>query len=108
MTDGGTVLIWNCSDLLTGHLDNLGLIELLRRECKFMVLFDAGHDPSCTCEDLSYVLGAFKHKCVFTALIKNKQGKDVLVSVEKAINNFRRSTQQTLCIRSVVFVGVPF
>jgi len=25
-----------------GHLDNLGLIELLRRECKLMICFDAG------------------------------------------------------------------
>lgn len=35
-----------------GHLDNLGIIELLKRRVSQIVAFDCGHDPTGQCEDL--------------------------------------------------------
>lgn len=35
-----------------GHFDNLGLYELIRRRCRFIVVSDAGADPDYTFEDL--------------------------------------------------------
>jgi hypothetical protein len=35
-----------------GHFDNLGLYEMVRRMCRFIVVVDAGCDPHCKFEDL--------------------------------------------------------
>ena len=35
-----------------GHFENLGLYEMVRRRCRFIVLVDAGCDPKFTFEDL--------------------------------------------------------
>ncbi len=35
-----------------GHLDNLGVYELLRRRCATIYSFDGGADPKHTCSDL--------------------------------------------------------
>lgn len=35
-----------------GHFENLGLYEMVRRRCRFMVAIDAGCDPDFTFEDL--------------------------------------------------------
>jgi hypothetical protein len=35
-----------------GHFENLGVYELLRRRCRYIVVSDAGADPACTLADL--------------------------------------------------------
>ncbi|MFL6604219.1 MAG: patatin-like phospholipase family protein [Steroidobacteraceae bacterium] len=35
-----------------GHFENLGLYEMVRRRCRFIVVSDAGCDPQCSFEDL--------------------------------------------------------
>src|SRR5262249_58439421 len=35
-----------------GHFENLGLYEMVRRRCRYMVVVDAGCDPTYTFEDL--------------------------------------------------------
>jgi hypothetical protein len=35
-----------------GHFENLGLYEMVRRRCRFIVVSDAGCDPKCSFEDL--------------------------------------------------------
>jgi hypothetical protein len=35
-----------------GHFENLGLYEMIRRRCRFIVVSDAGCDPKCSFEDL--------------------------------------------------------
>lgn len=35
-----------------GHFENLGLYEMVRRRCRFILISDAGCDPECTLEDL--------------------------------------------------------
>ena len=36
-----------------GHFDNLGLYEMVRRRCRYIVVVDAGADPECGYEDVS-------------------------------------------------------
>ncbi len=35
-----------------GHFENLGVYELLRRRCRYIIVCDAGADPTCTLADL--------------------------------------------------------
>jgi len=42
-----------------GHFENLGAYELVRRRCHYIIVSDAGNDPSYTFEDLSNLI----HKC---------------------------------------------
>jgi hypothetical protein len=35
-----------------GHFENLGVYELLRRRCRYIIVSDAGADPACTLADL--------------------------------------------------------
>jgi hypothetical protein len=35
-----------------GHFENLGLYEMLRRRCRYIIVSDAGADPDCSFEDL--------------------------------------------------------
>jgi hypothetical protein len=35
-----------------GHFENLGLYEMVRRRCRYIVVSDASHDPECSFEDL--------------------------------------------------------
>jgi hypothetical protein len=35
-----------------GHFENLGIYEMVRRRCRFIVVSDAGCDPACSFEDL--------------------------------------------------------
>ncbi len=35
-----------------GHFENLGIYEMVRRRCRYIVVGDAGGDPSCSFEDL--------------------------------------------------------
>jgi hypothetical protein len=39
-----------------GHIENLGVYELLRRRCRFILASDAGADPHCTFEDLGNLI----------------------------------------------------
>jgi len=39
-----------------GHFDNLGLYEMLRRRCRFILVSDAGYDPNYVYEDLGRVV----------------------------------------------------
>lgn len=39
-----------------GHFENLGLYELLRRRCRYIIVSDAGADPLCTLGDLGQAM----------------------------------------------------
>lgn len=43
-----------------GHFDNLGLVQLLKRQVQFIIVIDAAMDPKTTCEDLLYVINLFR------------------------------------------------
>lgn len=43
-----------------GHFENLALYEMIRRRCKFIVVSDAGCDPTCTLEDLGNAVRKIK------------------------------------------------
>ena len=39
-----------------GHFDNLGIYEMVRRRCRYILVVDAGQDEKCTFEDLGNAL----------------------------------------------------
>jgi Patatin-like phospholipase len=39
-----------------GHFENLGVYELVRRRCRYIVACDSGADPNGTCDDLANVI----------------------------------------------------
>ncbi len=39
-----------------GHFENLGLYELLRRGCRYIIVSDAGNDPNFTFRDLAVII----------------------------------------------------
>ena len=39
-----------------GHFENLGLYELIRRKCRYILVSDAGRDPDFTFEDLAKII----------------------------------------------------
>jgi len=39
-----------------GHFENLGIYEMMRRRCRFILVSDAGCDPDCTIADLGNAL----------------------------------------------------
>jgi hypothetical protein len=43
-----------------GHFENLGLYEMIRRRCRYIVASDAGQDPNCTLEDLGSAVRKIK------------------------------------------------
>ncbi|MDQ7246885.1 patatin-like phospholipase family protein [Dongia sedimenti] len=43
-----------------GHFENLGLYEMIRRRCRFIVVSDAGQDEKCTLEDLGAAVRKIK------------------------------------------------
>ncbi|HMG47946.1 MAG TPA: patatin-like phospholipase family protein [Allosphingosinicella sp.] len=43
-----------------GHFENLGLYEMIRRRCRYIVLSDAGADPDCKFEDLGNAVRKIK------------------------------------------------
>ena len=49
-----------------GHIENLGLYELLRRRCKFIVVSDAEEDPQLTFNGLARVMRYAKSDCGIT------------------------------------------
>lgn len=68
-----------------GHFDNLGIYEMVRRRCRFIVVSDAGCDSKCSFEDL----GGTVRKCLidqnvdirFAAMhiaARSKVGKDTV------------------------------
>ncbi|MFL6844172.1 MAG: patatin-like phospholipase family protein [Allosphingosinicella sp.] len=43
-----------------GHFENLGLYEMVRRRCKYVMVSDAGADPDCSFEDLGNAVRKIK------------------------------------------------
>ena len=39
-----------------GHFENLGLYELIRRKCRYIIVSDAGKDPAFTFGDLAHII----------------------------------------------------
>jgi hypothetical protein len=43
-----------------GHFENLGLYEMVRRRCRYIMVSDAGADPDCSFEDLGNAVRKIK------------------------------------------------
>lgn len=64
-----------------GHFENLGLYEMVRRRCRYIVVSDAGADPDCAFEDLGGAVRKvkidFDVDIAFEALEFSPRGKEI-------------------------------
>ena len=59
---------WNVNLTDGGHIENLGVVELLRRRCRLIIAGDAGADPAHTLKDLETIIEIAKD--LFGAIIE--------------------------------------
>jgi hypothetical protein len=70
-----------------GHFDNLGVYELIRRGCRYIIVSDAGQDGSMLCEDLGNVV----RKC------RTDFGVEIDISVD-SIRERKNDVSGTHCV----------
>ncbi len=69
-----------------GHIENLGVFELLRRKCRLIICIDAGYDPHYSFEDLENLT-----KRSFSELgmeIKFREGQDPLQTIKPGLKGY--------------------
>src|SRR5262249_23686812 len=71
-----------------GHFDNLGVYELVRRNCRYIMVCDAGQDPKFICEDLGDVV----RRC------RTDFGVDIDIDVDRIRQLSAAGFSQTHCV----------
>lgn len=84
-----------------GHFENLGLYEMVRRRCRYIIVSDGGCDPNCALEDLGNAVRKIEIdlgvRITFTDLSKLKPR----LSVEDAQKGQGQTGQECWCIGRV-------
>lgn len=75
-----------------GHFDNLGVYELIRRNCRYIMVCDAGQDPKLICEDL----GDLVRRC------RTDFGVDIDIDVDRIRQLTTAGFSQTHCVVGVI------
>jgi glycerophosphoryl diester phosphodiesterase len=75
-----------------GHFDNLGVYELIRRSCRYIMVCDAGQDPKFICEDL----GDLVRRC------RTDFGVEIEISVDRIRQLSSAGFRQTHCVVGVI------
>ncbi len=97
-----------------GHFENLGLYELVRRKCRYIIVADAGADPKWTFSDLARVCERIRadfcaHTYINTQPLhpdpKNHLSKQANVIGTIYYEDGRKST--VLFMKATVFPGLP-
>lgn len=78
-----------------GHFDNLGLYELVRRRCRYIISCDAGQDPELNCDDL----GSAIRKCYADF------GIEIEIDVSPIRNRQEGSRSQWHCAVGTIHYG---
>jgi hypothetical protein len=76
-----------------GHFENLGLYEMLRRRCTYIVVSDAGADPACAFSDLGGAVRKakidFDIEIGFGKMCISRRGEDIKPQLAWAIGKIR-------------------
>jgi glycerophosphoryl diester phosphodiesterase len=75
-----------------GHFDNLGVYELIRRNCRYIMVCDAGQDPKFICEDL----GDLVRRC------RTDFGVEIDIAVDRIRQLSTAGFSQTHCVVGVI------
>ena len=95
MTDDNRRFV-NLSD--GGHFDNLGVYELIRRNCRYIVVCDAGQDDRFVCEDL----GALVRRC------RVDFGVEIDIAVDRIRQRDAAGTSQAHCVVGrIKYLNIP-
>jgi hypothetical protein len=80
-----------------GHFDNLGVYELIRRGCRYIIVSDAGQDAEMTCEDL----GNLVRKC------RTDFGVEIEIPVDQ-IRDRKEGISAAHCVVGVIhYLNIP-
>jgi glycerophosphoryl diester phosphodiesterase len=81
-----------------GHFDNLGVYELIRRSCRYIIVSDAGQDDRFICEDL----GDLVRRC------RTDFGVEIDIAVDRIRNRDLAGISQTHCVVGVIhYLNIP-
>jgi glycerophosphoryl diester phosphodiesterase len=81
-----------------GHFDNLGVYELIRRGCRYIIACDAGQDGRFTCEDL----GDLVRRC------RTDFGVEIDISVERIRDRHQTGWSKVHCVVGKIhYMNVP-
>ena len=81
-----------------GHFDNLGVYELIRRSCRYIMVCDAGQDPKFICENLGDVV----RRC------RTDFGVEIDIAVDRIRQLSTAGFSQTHCVVGVIhYLNIP-
>lgn len=75
-----------------GHFDNLGVYELIRRNCRYIMVCDAGQDPKLICENL----GDLVRRC------RTDFGVEIDIAVDRIRQLSTDGFSQTHCVVGII------
>ena len=81
-----------------GHFDNLGVYELIRRSCRYIIVCDAGQDARFVCEDL----GDLVRRC------RTDFGVEIDIAVDRIRQRDSAGISQTHCVVGQIhYLNIP-
>ena len=81
-----------------GHFDNMGLYELIRRRCAFIVLCDAEQDGDFTCEGFANAI----RRC------RIDFGADISIDISKIVTRQDgKFSEMNYAIGDIFYAGIP-
>ena len=81
-----------------GHFDNLGVYELIRRSCRYIIVCDAGQDDRFICEDL----GNLVRRC------RTDFGVEIDIAVDRIRGRDAAGISQTHCVVGKIhYLNIP-
>ena len=80
-----------------GHFDNLGVYELVRRGCRYIIISDAGQDGEMLCEDL----GNLVRKC------RTDFGVEIEISIDRIRNGLQPLSQSHWVLGHIHYLNIP-
>jgi hypothetical protein len=81
-----------------GHFENLGLYEMVRRRCRYIIVSDAGCDPTCALEDLGNAVRKIEIDLGVRITFRDLQKLKPRLSVEDAQAGKTQEGQECWCV----------
>ncbi|HWT96192.1 MAG TPA: hypothetical protein VN229_01210, partial [Terriglobales bacterium] len=84
-----------------GHFENLGLYEMVRRRCRYIIVSDGGCDPNCALEDLGNAVRKIEIDLGVRITFQDLQKLKPRLSVEDAQDGKYQDDQKCWCVGKI-------
>ncbi|HTI44848.1 MAG TPA: hypothetical protein VL462_00620 [Candidatus Nitrosotalea sp.] len=84
-----------------GHFENLGLYEMVRRRCRYIIVSDGGCDPNCALEDLGNAVRKIEIDLGVRITFQDLQKLKPRLSVEDAQDGKCQDDQKCWCVGKI-------